>query len=184
MIWIILAWAIIIIIPLYAAFDFNSINFNSGYSNFIELTNKRFLNCDTYKRYNVNKYLLVEKSMVTMDAKQFISVYPVAKDHINIIWDNEKQNVETIIITKQKEKEEKIAIFYIKFNYIDYGKVNKYLRELKNDATKAESDANVIELYSFLQELCQDKMKQAQKEINIACDEIKEITLRVNEVDK
>ena len=58
------------------------------------------------------------------------------------------------------------------------------MRELKNDATKAESDANVIELYSFLQELCQDKMKQAQKEINIACDEIKEITLRVNEVDK
>ena len=184
MIWIILAWAIIIIIPLSIAFDFNSINFNSGYSNFIELTNKRFLNCDTYERYNVNKYLVVEKSMVTMDAKQFISIYPIAKDHIKIIWDKEEQNIETIIITKRKEKEEKVAKFYIKFNYIDYGKVNKYLRELKKDATKANSDADAIELYSFLQELCQDKMKQAQKEINIACDEIKEITLRVNEVDK
>lgn len=194
MIWIILAWAIIIIIPLSVVFDFNSINFNFGYSNFIESTNNRFLVDDTYERYNIvddtygryniNKYLVVEKSVVTMDAKQFISIYPVAKDHISISWDNEKQNVKTIIITKRKEKEEKVAKFYIKFNYIDYGKINKYLRELKNDATKAESDANVIELYSFLQELCQDKMKQAQKEINIACDEIKEITLRVNEVDK
>lgn len=184
MIWIILAWAIIIIIPLSIVFDFNSINFNFGYSNFIESTNNRFLVDDTYERYNINKYLVVEKSVVTMDAKQFISIYPIAKDHISISWDNEKQNVKTIIITKRKEKEEKVAKFYIKFNYIDYGKVNKYLRELKKDTTKANSDADAIELYSFLQELCQDKMKQAQKEINIACDEIKEITLRVNEVDK
>ena len=54
----------------------------------------------------------------------------------------------------------------------------------RKDKEEIKNHAEEVEMYEFLQSLCQDKMKQAQKEIEVACDDIKKITLRVNGVDE
>ena len=64
------------------------------------------------------------------------------------------------------------------FSFFDYFKVKKFLKDTKKETI--EDSYQHPEVYEFLQQLCQAEMKKAQKTVEVACDDIKKITLRIN----
>lgn len=130
-----------------------------------------------------------EPSIQKMNSKTFISTYPLMKEFLNITSPIPKADIYCYSFKLLNPKEKKI--YFLTFNFVDYWKVHKFCDELermkeqeKEDKEKIKNHADEVEMYEFLQSLCQDKMKQAQKEIEVACDDIKKITLRVNGVDE
>lgn len=140
-----------------------------------------------YRNNRSNNYW--NASIQKMNSKTFISTYPLMKEFLHISSPIPQTDIYCYDFRLFNPKEEKI--YFLTFNFIDYWKVHKFCDELermkkqeKEDKEKIKNHADEVEMYEFLQSLCQDKMKQAQKEIEIACDDIKKITLRVNGVDE
>lgn len=130
-----------------------------------------------------------EPSIQKMNSKTFISTYPLMKKHLNIYPPVPNADIYCYSFRLLNPKEEKI--YFLTFDFIDYWKVHKFCDELERmkkqeeeDKEKIKNHADEVEMYEFLQSLCQDKMKQAQKEIEVACDDIKKITLRVNGIEE
>jgi hypothetical protein len=120
-------------------------------------------------------------SIQKMNAKTFISTYPLMKDYLDI----DALGVNTYAFKLNNPKDN--VVYFLTFDVLDYLKVHyfcdnlaKLKEEEKKDKERVENHEKEIQMYEFLQSLCQDKMKQAQKEIEVACDDIKEITLRIN----
>lgn len=130
-----------------------------------------------------------EPSIQKMNSQTFISTYPLMKEFLSICSPIPNADIYCYYFQLLNPNEKKI--YFLIFDLIDYWKVHKFCDELermreqeRKDKEKIKNHADEVEMYEFLQSLCQDKMKQAQKEIEIACDDIKKITLRVNGVDE
>lgn len=125
-------------------------------------------------------------SIQKMNAKTFISTYPLMKDYLEItepIYGSLSLNAYVFKLSNPKDN----VNYLLTFNMLNYLKVHYFCENLaklkeeeKKDKERIENHEKEVQMYEFLQSLCQDKMKQAQKEIEVACDDIKEITLRVN----
>lgn len=149
-----------------------------------ELFNNQKRQCENSFYQNVAK-----PSLQRMSSKTFISTYPLMKELLSIYSPIPKADIYCYTFQLLNPKDKKV--YFLTFNLIEYWKVHKFCNELermekqeKEDKEKIKNHAEEIEMYEFLQSLCQDKMKQAQKEIEVACDDIKKITLKVNGVDK
>lgn len=141
-----------------------------------------------YKDWQSTTYYW-ESSIQKMNSKTFISTYPLMKEFLDISLPTPISDIYCYNFRLINPEEKKV--YFLTFDFIDYWKVHKFCDKLermkeqeKKDKEKIKNHADEIEMYEFLQSLCQDKMKQAQKEIEVACDDIKKITLRVNGVDE
>lgn len=74
--------------------------------------------------------------------------------------------------------EDRYKNYRLLFSFFDYFKVKKFLKDTKKEIV--EDSYQHPEVYEFLQQLCQEEMKKAQKTVEVACDDIKKITLRIN----
>lgn len=74
--------------------------------------------------------------------------------------------------------EDRYCNYRLLFSFFDYFKVKKFLKDTKKEIV--EDSYQHPEVYEFLQQLCQEEMKKAQKTVEVACDDIKKITLRIN----
>ena len=136
--------------------------------------------------FNDQKQRQYEKpSIQKMNSKTFISTYPLMKEFLNIFSPFPYGDIYCYSFKLLNPEENKV--YFLTFNFADYWKVHKFCNKLKKmkeqelkDKEKIKNHADEVEMYKFLQSLCQDKMKQAQKEIEVACDDIKKITLKVN----
>ena len=124
-------------------------------------------------------------SIQKMNAKTFISTYPLMKDYLEI----DALGVNTYAFKLNNPKDN--VVYFLTFDVLDYLKVHyfcdnlaKLKKEEKEDKERIENHEKEVQMYEFLQSLCQDKMEQAQKEIEVACDDIKKIALRVNGVEE
>lgn len=123
-------------------------------------------------------------SIQKMNAKIFISTYPLMKDYLEItepIKGSLGLNAYVFKLSNPKDN----MNYFLTFDRLDYLKVHRFCENLaklkeeeKKDKERIENHEKEVQMYEFLQSLCQDKMKQAQKEIEVACDDIKKIAAR------
>lgn len=78
--------------------------------------------------------------------------------------------------------EDRYNNYRLLFSFFDYFKVKKFLKDTKKEIV--EDSYQHPEVYEFLQQLCQEEMKKAQKTVEVACDDIKKITLRINGMEE
>ena len=189
MIWLIVGVGILVSL-IVAAYVHDEIYF--PYKQHLEKSQKLFNDqkwqCENNPFQNRSEYYW-EPSIQKMNSKTFISTYPLMKEFLNIYSPIPNADIDCYSFRLRNPKEEKI--YFLTFDFIDYWKVHKFCDELERmkkqeeeDKEKIKNHADEVEMYEFLQSLCQDKMKQAQKEIEVACDDIKKITLKVNGVDE
>lgn len=118
-----------------------------------------------------------ETQKMTFDT--FSKTYFMSKQFLYIENVNE---VKVILKIPRREYrtpyEDRYCNYRLLFSFFDYFKVKKFLKDTKKEIV--EDSYQHPEVYEFLQQLCQEEMKKAQKTVEIACDDIKKITLRIN----
>lgn len=118
-----------------------------------------------------------ETQKMTFDT--FSKTYFMSKQFLYIENVNE---VKVILKIPRREYrtpyEDRYCNYRLLFSFFDYFKVKKFLKDTKKEIV--EDSYQHPEVYEFLQQLCQEEMKKAQKTVEVACDDIKKITLRIN----
>lgn len=130
---------------------------------------------DHVKWATSNRYAETTQKM-TFDT--FSKTYFMSKQFL-YIENSDKVKISLKIPREHRTPYENPYNYYkLLFSFFDYFKVKKFLKDTKKEIV--EDSYQHPEVYEFLQQLCQAEMKKAQKTVEVACDDIKKITLRIN----
>lgn len=113
-----------------------------------------------------------------MDFNTFSKTYFMSKQFL-YIESSEKVKIMLKVLREYRAPyEDRYNNYRLLFSFFDYFKVKKFLKDTKKEIV--EDSYQHPEVYEFLQQLCQEEMKKAQKTVEVACDDIKKIVLRIN----